>query len=88
MCCAPDEAGELPSFEPVYPLTAGVTQRLVAKAAQGALTRAPELAEWIDGPLLQREGWPAWKAAIMAVHAPQSAADIAPTRSGTATAGL
>jgi ATP-dependent DNA helicase RecG len=75
----PDEAGELPSFEPVYPLTAGVTQRLVAKAAQGALTRAPDLAEWIDGPLLQREGWPAWKAAVMAVHAPQSAADISPT---------
>jgi ATP-dependent DNA helicase RecG len=75
----PDEAGELPSFEPVYPLTAGVTQRLVAKAAQGALTRAPDLAEWIDGPLLQREGWPTWKAAVMAVHAPQSAADIAPT---------
>ena len=75
----PEEARELPGFEPVYPLTAGVTQRVVAKAVQGAISRAPELAEWIDGPLLVREGWPAWKAAVQAAHAPASAADLAPT---------
>ena len=39
----PDEAEEIPLFEPVYPLTAGVTQRIMAKAAQGALTRLPDL---------------------------------------------
>ena len=75
----PEEAGELPLFEPVYPLTAGVTQKLVAKAVAGALTRAPVLPEWIDGPLLAREGWPAWREALMAVHGPQGAADLAPT---------
>lgn len=35
----PDEAGDLPQFEPVYPLAAGLTQKLVAKAVAGALTR-------------------------------------------------
>ena len=75
----PEEAGELPLFEPVYPLTAGVTQKLVAKAVAGALTRAPVLPEWIDGPLLAREGWPAWREALTAVHGPQGAADLAPT---------
>jgi len=75
----PEEAGELPAFEPVYPLTAGVTQKLVAKAAQSALARAPVLPEWIDGPLKLREGWPDWHAAISAVHAPRTAADIAHT---------
>jgi len=75
----PEEAGELPSFEPVYPLTAGVTQKLVAKAVAGALARAPELGEWIDGPLLVREGWPGWRAALLAAHGPQGAADLAPT---------
>jgi ATP-dependent DNA helicase RecG len=75
----PEEAGELPSFEPVYPLTAGVTQKLVAKAVAGSLARAPDLGEWIDGPLLAREGWPGWRAALLAAHGPQGAADLAPT---------
>ncbi len=75
----PEEAAELPLFEPVYPLTAGVTQKLVAKAVAGALKRAPDLPEWIDGPLLAREGWPSWRVALQAVHGPAGAADLAPT---------
>ena len=39
---------EIPDFEPVYPLTAGVTQKMMGKAVASALTRVPELAEWID----------------------------------------
>ncbi len=75
----PEELAELPPFEPVYPLSAGLTQRMVAKAAQGALTRAPELAEWIDPALRKREGWPGWQEAVAAVHAPRGPADLAPT---------
>ncbi len=41
----PEEAADLPAFEPVYPLVAGVTQKIVAKAAQSALTHLPNLAE-------------------------------------------
>ena len=73
----PDEAKDLPEWEPVYPLGAGLTQRVLAKAAEGALQRTPELPEWIDGPLLAREGWPAWREALHAAHAPQGAADLA-----------
>jgi ATP-dependent DNA helicase RecG len=75
----PEELSELPAFEPVYPLTAGLSQRQIAKAAAGALTRAPELAEWIDPSLLRREGWPTWDAAVHAVHAPAAQADLAAT---------
>lgn len=74
-----EEAGDLPAFEPVYPLTAGITQKQVAKAVAATLTRVPVLPEWIDGPLLAREGWPDWASAIRKVHAPQSQADLAPT---------
>ena len=73
----PEEAAELPPFEPVYPLTAGITQKLVAKAVAGALQRTPALPEWIDGPLLLREGWPDWNSALRAMHAPKTAADLA-----------
>lgn len=75
----PEEAGDLPEFEPTYPLTAGVTQRVMARAAAEAVERAPDLAEWIDPALKLREGWPDWIDALHAAHAPASAADLAPT---------
>jgi ATP-dependent DNA helicase RecG len=74
-----DEAKDLPLWEPVYPLGAGLGQRALAKAAEGALARAPDLPEWIDGPLLAREGWPGWQAALRAAHAPEGAADLVMT---------
>ncbi len=75
----PEEAGELPGFEPVYPLAAGVTQKQISRAAAGAMARSPDLAEWIDGPLKAREGWPDWKAAVLAAHQPADQVDLAPT---------
>ena len=75
----PDEADDLPGFEPVYPLTAGVTQRTMAKALRDALTRLPELGEWIDPALKTREGWPDWQAALRAAHAPVSMDDLTAT---------
>ncbi len=74
-----EEAESLPLFEPVYPLTAGITQKTVLKAVGAALGRSPDLAEWIDPGLLTREGWPAWKAALTMAHSPKSNADLAPT---------
>lgn len=75
----PEEAAELPAYEPVYPLVAGLTQKTLAKAAASAVARAPDLPEWIDGPLKAREGWPDWHAAVAAVHAPAGPADLAQT---------
>jgi ATP-dependent DNA helicase RecG len=72
-----EDAGELPLFEPVYPLTAGVTQRQVAKAAASALARAPLVPEWIDPNLIAREAWPDWRSALQAAHAPQDQAALA-----------
>jgi ATP-dependent DNA helicase RecG len=75
----PEEAADLPAFEPVYPLVAGVTQKLLARSVAASIARAPDLPEWIDGPLKTREGWPDWRAALLATHAPQGNADLAPT---------
>ncbi|WGW02644.1 ATP-dependent DNA helicase RecG [Tropicibacter oceani] len=75
----PDEAGDLPQFEPVYPLTAGVTQKTMAKAMADALTRLPELAEWIDGAQARQEGWPGWAEALRRAHAPSSMDDLTAT---------
>jgi ATP-dependent DNA helicase RecG len=64
----PEEAGEIPEREPVYPLSEGLTgKRLVALAAQ-AIERAPELPEWIEPSVLARQGWPSWRAALATAH--------------------
>jgi ATP-dependent DNA helicase RecG len=75
----PEEAADLPAYEPVYPLTAGVTQKAMVKAVAGALTRAPRLDEWIDPALKAREGWPDWDAAVAAAHRPGGVAELAAT---------
>lgn len=75
---APEDADDLPGFEPVYPLTAGLTQKQVAKAAQAAVDRAPALAEWIDPALRAERGWPDWHGAVAEAHAPRDASDLSP----------
>jgi len=73
----PQEAGEIPDFEPVYPLTAGVTQKVMRKAAQSAVMRAPDLAEWIDPAQKAQTGWPDWAEAVRRAHNPQDMGDLA-----------
>ena len=72
----PGEAVEIPDFEPVYPLTAGVTQKMMGKAVASALTRVPELAEWIDPAQKAQAGWPDWHKALATSHAPEASGDL------------
>lgn len=75
----PGEAGEIPDFEPVYPLTAGITQRVMAKAVAGALMRVPDLPEWIDHAQKTRAGWPDWHEAVETAHHPLTLGELAPS---------
>jgi ATP-dependent DNA helicase RecG len=73
-----ERAQEIPEIEAVYPATAGLSSRVVRKLAQEALERAPELPEWLDGPFLAREKFPAWHEALAQMHHPRSEADLDP----------
>ena len=64
------------AVEPVYPLTAGLTSRQVAKVVRAALERAPELSEWQDPAWLAREGWAGWRPCLHALHHPESERDV------------
>jgi len=75
----PGPDAELPEFEPVYPLTQGVTLKALTKAIEGAVDRAPDLDEWADAALVAERRWPVWRAAVRAAHAPRGQADLAPT---------
>ncbi len=74
-----EEADEIPDFEPVYHLTQGISQKVMFKAVQSALTRLPDLGEWIDPALKAREGWPGWADALRTAHAPTELDDFALT---------
>jgi ATP-dependent DNA helicase RecG len=72
------EAETVRRVEPIYPLTAGLTPRLLAKAIRAAVERAPELPEWIDQDYLKRQGWAGWRASLVAAHSPAELADLEP----------
>jgi ATP-dependent DNA helicase RecG len=71
------ELESLQRVEPVYPLTAGLTPKVLGKAIREAVARAPELPEWIDPAYLKRQGWAAWRAALQAAHQPEGEGDLA-----------
>ena len=73
-----EELRSLKRVEPVYPLTAGLTLKPLGKAVRGALERAPDLPEWLDPAFFAREGWPDWRAALGAAHAPRGPEDLDP----------
>ena len=52
---------------------------MVTKALASALARVPHLGEWIDRAQVRDRDWPAWRAAIHAVHAPAGTARCRPT---------
>ncbi|ENN87078.1 ATP-dependent DNA helicase RecG [Rhizobium freirei PRF 81] len=72
------EAENLPLVEPVYPLTAGLTPKFLRKTIEGALPRIPQLPEWDDIALAQKQGFPSISDSFHMLHTPRDAADIDP----------
>jgi ATP-dependent DNA helicase RecG len=70
-----EEGAKLPTSEPVYPLSEGITGRRMAQLAAQAFERAPHLPEWIEPSLLAKHGWPSWRDALELIHSnPSNAA--------------
>ena len=74
----PEARGDLPLIEPVYPLTAGLSGKIVQKATRQALDRVPPLPEWQEPHWLTARGWPTLKEALNRLHRPADAADLSP----------
>ena len=68
-----EEFSHMPLIEPVYPLTAGLSPKILVRAVRTALERLPELPEWQDPAWQQRHNWPSFTAALKAQHNPQIA---------------
>ena len=66
--------GEMPPpVEPIYRLTAGLTNRRFHQAASAALETLPDdLPEWINADVLSQHEWPGFKAALKQLHTPEA----------------
>jgi ATP-dependent DNA helicase RecG len=71
------EAESLPLVEPVYPLTAGLSGKVLRRAVAQALGRLPTLPEWQDAAFLRRHSFPALGEALNRVHNPADPLDVA-----------
>jgi ATP-dependent DNA helicase RecG len=76
---APDQADSIPAVEAIYPMTAGLTPKVLGKAIREAVSRVPELPEWIDPHYLRRQAWPGWNAALASAHHPKDEGDLLPS---------
>ena len=74
----PEERPSIEGVEPVYPLTAGITNKTIKKALHGGLDILPELPEWLDEAHKKKQSWPDWKEAITALHTPEDEAGLSP----------
>ncbi|MDR3079222.1 MAG: ATP-dependent DNA helicase RecG [Rickettsiales bacterium] len=72
VCAAVDQ---IPLLEPVYPLTAGLTNRELGKNIQTILCGIPDLPEWLEEATLKSNGWCSWRDSLLNLHGPKTPFD-------------
>ncbi len=73
-----DKAWEIPETESIYPLTSGISNKVMRKLISQMLEKLPELPEWIEPSLLRKEGWDNWQGSVRSAHNAVTEADILP----------
>ena len=68
----------MPLIETVYPLTAGVTNKMLNKYIGQALQSTPDLPEWLDERLMKKENFASFKQSLWQAHHPQKFEDLEP----------
>lgn len=77
-----EDAADLPRYETVYPMTAGLSAKILKKALQEALSQLPKLPEWIDKELAKKNSFPDFSAALNLLHNPRDPSDLEPLSVG------
>ena len=73
------ELENIPKIECIYPLTAGLSGKVLNKAIRTTLGKLPFLPEWQDPAMTKREKWPDFQTALKALHAPENESDLQQT---------
>ncbi|MBU0582655.1 MAG: ATP-dependent DNA helicase RecG [Alphaproteobacteria bacterium] len=72
------DAASLPLVEPVYPMTAGLSGKVLRRAIAQALARLPVLPDWLDTDVARRHSFPPLAAALARLHDPKDPLDVSP----------
>jgi len=72
------------TVEPVYPLTQGLTGKVLRRCIHHALNLTPNLPEWLDPNLVKQKKWLSWIDSLRAVHAPKTHEELIPTSNNRA----
>ena len=75
----PENLKTIACQEPVYPLTAGITNKMVLKLREEALSRLPDFPEWLAQNSLQTLEYISFKQALEKIHHPNNLADLLPS---------
>lgn len=73
-----ENADELPLLEPVYPLTAGLSGKILSRAISQAVEKVPLFPEWNDQDLMRKQAFPAFRDALERLHKPSGSEDVSP----------
>jgi ATP-dependent DNA helicase RecG len=75
----PEDLTKLPKLEPVYPLTAGLSGKVLVKLTGQCVDRLPALPEWQDPAVLEKHASPGFVTALARLHRPEQVTDISTT---------
>lgn len=75
---SPDRIKEIARLEPVYPLTAGITNKMMLKLSKDALLRMPKLPEWQSSSSMKDFEYISFNDALSKVHNPKNVNDLSP----------
>jgi len=76
---APEKEEELPELETLYPLTAGLGQKMARKSIASALDKVldgPKLGNWLDPAFQAQQDWPDYREALTLLHRPEHPVDV------------
>lgn len=66
----------IPLIETVYPLTAGISNKMLNKWIKQALARVPAFDEWLDENFKKAQNFPSFTEALQKAHNPQNLNDL------------
>ena len=64
----PEEIAKVLGMETVYPLTAGITNKMMGKYMQQVLAKLPNFSEWLDDKFLVQQKWRSFNDAIIKIN--------------------
>ena len=68
-----NDKDKIPKFETVYPLTSGITNKIIRKSIESSLNKIPNnFPEWIPKKLIDEKKWLSFKKSLEFIHVPQN----------------